>query len=120
VDVTRRIAVAAAATIAVAIGAAPAGAATHEFCHWNGSYVSKNAGALCPAQDAVWLTKNHGFLPYQPTNPTIYCGANLGDNQYAGFTSGNPGCNHLYSGNNMLKATLWVSIGATLHGDITW
>jgi hypothetical protein len=120
VDVSRRIAVAFAATMALAAGAAPAGAASHEYCLWSGSYYSSPAGDLCYAQGENWLTNNHAYLPYQPVNPTIYCGANKNGAQYASFTGGNPGCYHVYSGGNLLKATLFVNITATVHGDITW
>jgi hypothetical protein len=120
VDVIRRIAVAAAATIALAIAAAPAGAATHDICFWSGSYQLLSAGDLCYAQGENYLTNNHGYLPYLPSNPTIYCGANQNGAQYAGFTQGQYSCNHAYSGERQLKATLKVSITATVHGDITW
>lgn len=116
----RRIAVAAAATMALAAGTPTASAASHEYCFWSGSYSSNAAGVLCYAQGENWLTNNHAYLPYQPVLPTIYCGANKNGAQYASFTSGNPACNHAYGGGNLLKATEFVDRAATTHGDITW
>lgn len=116
----RIITVAALAALGLAAATLPASAATHEYCFWNGSYSSNNAFDLCYAQGENYLTRNSAYLPYAPTIPTIYCGANMNGSQYASFTSGNPSCYHTYGGGNLLKATEYVNSAATTHGEITW
>lgn len=116
---TNRIAVAL-ATAGLAVAAAPAAASTHEYCYWSGSYAYLSAFTLCFQSGENYLTNNHAYLPYQPVNPTIYCGAHKDGSQYAGYTSGNPSCDHSYGGGNLLKADEYVSISATTHGNIYW
>lgn len=108
------------ATAGLAVAATPAAAATHDYCWWDGSYAYLAAFTPCFQSGENYLGNNHAYLPYQPVNPTIYCGANQNGSQYAGYTSGNPSCDHAYSGANLLKAKLYVSVAATTHGDIAW
>lgn len=108
---------------ALALGAAsagPASAATHEYCLWDGGYCSNSATTRYYAQGENFLVENYAWLVYLPTQPTIYCGANLNGAPYASFAQGNPSCTHAYSGANLLKAVEYVSIAATTHGRITY
>jgi hypothetical protein len=100
--------------------AAPAGAVQHDYCLWDGSYCSNSALTLYFQQGDNYLTENHAWLPYQPTLPVIYCGAHLNGSQYAGYASGNPSCDHLYGGSNLLKADEYVDRAATTHGTISY
>jgi hypothetical protein len=98
----------------------PAGAAQHDYCLWDGSYCSNSAFTLYFQQGSNYLTGNHAWLPYQPTLPTIFCGAHLDGSQYAGYASGNPSCFHAYGGSNLLKADEYVDRAATTHANITY
>jgi hypothetical protein len=97
-----------------------AGATQHDYCLWDGSYCSNDAGVLYFQQGSNYLTDNHAWLPFQPTLPTIFCGAHLNGSQYAGYTSGNPSCDHPYGGGNLLKADEYVDRAATTHASITY
>jgi hypothetical protein len=100
--------------------AASAQASSHDYCFWDGSFSSNTAGTLCFANGTNVLTNNHAYLPFAPGSPTIYCGAHLNGSPYAGYTSGNPSCDHAYGAGNSLKADEYVSTAATTHGTITW
>jgi hypothetical protein len=106
--------------LASLVSAPTAGATQHDYCLWDGSYCSNSAGVLYFQQDSNFLTDNHAWLPFQPTLPTIFCGAHLNGSQYAGYTSGNPSCDHPYGGGNLLKADEYVDRAATTHASITY
>jgi hypothetical protein len=115
-----RLAAAAAATLGLAVTAPSALAGFHEYCFWNGTYSANAANVLCFQSGDNYLTDNHAFLPYRPVSPTIFCGAHKNGVQYGGYVGGNPSCDHLYGGGNLLKADEYVDISATTHADITW
>ena len=114
----RTITMAALAALAAAAAATPASAASHEYCFWGGGYSANSAFDKCYAQGENYLTNNHAYLPYRPSNPTIFCGANLNGSQYASFTMNNPACNHTYGGGNLLKATEYVDVAAGVATDV--
>lgn len=95
-------------------------ATTHDYCNWDGSNNSTPATTLCFQAGANMLIDNSASLVFAPVSPTIYCGAHLAGAQYAGYSSGNPSCDHPYSGDNDLKADEWVDIAATTHGWIVY
>lgn len=112
-----------AAVLALALtgaAATTASATTHDYCNWDGSNCANSANVVYFAQGDALLTNNRATLVFGPAQPTIFCGAHLNGAQYAGYTSGNPTCNHSYSGANVLKADEYVSIAATTHGTITY
>ncbi len=109
------------AGLAVGLAACPSALATqHDYCHWDGSSDAIAANSLCFAGADEPLTNNYAYLVFAPTTPTIFCGAYLSGAQYAGYSSGNPSCNHTYSGANLLTADEYVSVAATTHGVITY
>jgi hypothetical protein len=103
-----------------AVLARAATAATHEYCLWDGGYCANSANTRYYAQGENLLVQNYAWLVYLPSQPIIYCGANLNGAPYASFTQGNPSCTHSYGGGNLLKAVEYVSIAATTHGQITY
>jgi hypothetical protein len=109
-----------AALALLAVGASPASATTHDYCNWDGSNCSNAAGTVYFAMGDNLLTNNRAYLVFLPTSPTIFCGAHLNGAQYAGYSSGNPACDHTYGGTNSLKADEYVDIAATTHGVITY
>ena len=106
------------ATLLAAAGTA--GAASHDYCNWDGSYNGTPAFSICFQAGDNWLTNNHAWLPYLPGAPTIYCGARAGGVDYGGWSGGNPSCNHPYGGGTLLKAGEFVNTAATTHGTITY
>lgn len=104
----------------VALAAAVASAATHEYCNWDGSYNFTSGGTSCFQSGDNYLTNNHAYLPYQPVSPTIYCAANNNGVQYGGWSSGWPYCDHAYGGGVLLKAKEQVDTSATTHGVISY
>jgi hypothetical protein len=118
---TRRTCLSAALCVLASLGSASgASAAQHDYCLWDGSYCSNTSNTLYFQQGSNYLTDNHAWLPFQPTLPTIFCGAHLNGSQYAGYTSSNPSCDHAYGGSNLLKADEYVDRAATTHATITY
>lgn len=110
--------VAVSAALIAATGSAKA--AVHDYCNWDGSYNYLGAGSWCFQSGDNYLTNNHAYLPYNPSQPIIYCSANYNGSQYAGWTYGNYSCDHPYGGGTLLKAKESVSITSTTHGVISY
>jgi hypothetical protein len=109
------------AMTAVFVAAAgPATASTHDYCNWDGSYNYLVTYTACFQSGDNYLTDNHAYLPYLPVTPTIFCAANLSGTQYGSWVGGNPSCDHVYGGGNLLKAKETVDTTSTTHGDITY
>ena len=108
------------AVSAALVAAAGSSAAVHDYCNWDGSYNVLGGGATCFQSGDDYLTNNHAYLPYSPSQPIIYCSANYNGSQYAGWVGGSYSCDHPYGGGNLLKAKESVSITATTHGVISY